>query len=392
MDKVNLPVAEELGAGEVLTEDQIKAIADVKEEDWNQPPEGEEKPKEEPKKEEKKEDEEKKPPEEKPKEEKEEKTPEEEAAAKEAEEAEKLEKAENERLEKKAKGLEKTVEEVKEIETQEKTETDRIAKVAGDEGMTVEEVIESEKTDKSLAERHGSDPIKLARALRKEQSEYGKIKSEVDGLRDFKRKVEAQRDQFDEAHFNAQAEKGRDTIIDKFREKFPEESEELSDDTIFERGKSRIKKVYEDKAAESTKKVESDAKSRRTELLKDLSDEYKDFIPEVKELLAESDDMQILDKEFDIAFLANYARGKKYTSDYVKSLEEQAYKRGVEQPKIIPKVPGGKPRIDTDETIKVQDMSNDDKERAEELYGRREGWSKEKMYQTYMKSDKGNDF
>ena len=382
-----LPDAEDLGAGEELTEEQRKEIEDFKEESWDDEPKEKEPEKKEPEKKE-----EGKEGEEKPKEEEEETPEEKEKADAEAKKEEEAEAKETARLEKKAEKEGKTVDEIKELESTEKAEQERIEAVAKEEKITIDEVKENEAKDKSVAERHGNDPIKIARALRKEQSEYGKQKSEVEELRDYKAQSEAQRSRFNEREFNSRMESHREEIIDKYREKYPGESTDASNDTVFERGKALIKKGIESKEQASAKEVEEKATEKRAELLKTLPEEFKDQRSEVKEILAECDDLQVLDKGFDAVYLANYARGKKHTPDYIKSLEDAAYKRGAEQAKILPK--GGKsPKPTGKKTDNViSGMTSEQKGRAEEVYGNREGWTKEQMWKEYMKDDVKDDF
>lgn len=385
---VPLPVAEDLGEAK-LTEEQLKAIEETKAVDWDKPKDP---AKAEPAKEAAKPEKEDVRHEEKPAE----KTAEEleaESKAKEEEKA-KLEAEEKEtaRLEKKAKELGKKPEEVKQLEADEKADNERVEKLAKEEGISVDDVRENELKDRSVADRHGKDPFKLARALRKEQSEYGKLKNEVEQLRDLKAKIEESQIRYSEERFETQMAKGRDDIIAKYREKYADETAELSDDAVFERGKAIIKEALKAQDAQKTEKNKTEAVKRRDEIIKSISDEFKDYIPEVKDMLKDITDAQVLDKGFDVNYLATYARGRKVTSDYIKSLEEAAYKRGVEQAKIIPKVLPAKPTAVKVDSGKGSELSQTEKTRAEEIYGRRDGWSKEKMWDEYAKSDKGKDF
>jgi len=376
MVKVILPESDTLGSEEKLSDEQLREIETIKTDDWvkTDQPKSEEEPKKEL---------EKKPTEE---ESKPGKTPEEIEKEKEEQDLEALETA---RLEKKAKEFDKTVEEIQQIEAGEKTEKERLEKIAKEEGRTVEEIKAEEEKDRNVAERHGNDPIKLARALRKEQSGYEKQKDEVEQLRRFKEQADAQIVQFNEQQLEERMEKGREDIIEKYRDKFPgEETDKLSDDVVFERGKGIIRKALEERQKVRTEKIKADAETKRIDLVKNLPEEFKDFIPEIKKLLEECGDSQILDKEFDISYLGNYIRGKKFTPDYVKSSEEAFYKRGVEQAKIIPKVPQAKPGSDKTITVTLTDSQ---KNRAEEMYGRREGWTRQRMWEEYFKSDLKED-
>lgn len=372
MTNVTLPDPETLTVDSKLSDDQLKMIDEVKSQPWEKSPvKGPAK--------------DIKDPEPEKKEDVDAKTPEQVAANKAVKDAEAVE---TQRLEKRAKELTKTVDEVKQIEVGEKAEQERLEKIAKDEGITVDQAKEDFGKDKTVAERHGNDPVKIARALRKEQSEYGKLKGEVEGLREFKTKVETDSQKFNEERFNEKMEAGREDIIEKYREKFPEDGE-ISDDAAFERGRALIRKGLEERQKAAEADISARAKSKRAELLGGLAEEFKDYSSEVSTMLTDqcSDD-QILDKGFDVVYLANYARGKKYTPDYVKSLEDAAYNRGVEQPAMIPRVPAGKSSAGKDVPV---DLTNKQKARAEEIYGRRDGWTKEQMYAEYAKVDKERD-
>jgi len=382
---VKLPDAEDLGTDQ-LTDEQRSAVEAEKEQDWDAEDSDKDKKSDKEdvtdddkedtsdKKEDKKEDDE---------------------ASKKADEEKKAEEeaeaAENERLEKKAKELDKSVDDVKEIETQEKAEQERVEKVAKDEGITIEEVKENEDKDKAIADRHGSDPVKLARALRKEQSEYGKIKQEAESLREYKTQHETHIAKIDEVALNSKFEEDRDKIVDMYREKYPDDSEDASDDAIFERAKAKIVKGLEQKQENLTKEFKTQADEKRKSCVTDLSDDYKEYLPEVRKMLKECTDSQVLDKEFSVEDVALFARGKKFTPDYIKSLEDAAYKRGSERAKIIPKIPGGKSTSKKTDAA-VSGASTEDRERALEIYSKRTDMTDSQKISEYLKNDKKDDF
>ena len=391
MGKVTLPEADALEAGKSLSEEQVKAIDEFKNESWDKPAEKEKESAQPDKKEEVEAEPEKETEREETTEDEE--SPQQLEEAKKADEGKVAEEAEAKRVEDKAKQLNKTAEEVKKLEADEKAESERVEKIAKEENKTVEEVKADELKDKAVAERHGNDAIKLARVVRKEQSEYDKIKKEHESLSKFKEAVEQQQLKFNETSFNQATEKDRDDIVAKYREKFPNEAENLSDDACFERGRVIIKEFLKNREESASSKIKSDATSRRSELLKGISDEYKEYAPEVKALLDECSDQQVIDKTFDVSYLAQYARGKKMTAEYVKSLEDAAYKRGVEKAKIIPKVPPSKPGSGS-KSAGGASMSDKDKKRAEEVYSRRienGSLTREKAWDEYFKNDKEKD-
>lgn len=399
---VTIPEAENFDPAEPLSEDQHKAIEDFKDEDWNaDAADNEDKPKDKedvtPKDKEDAEDKSKDKEEESEEEDtedddnlSEEQKRAKELEAEEAKKAEEEEQKETERLAKKAKELDKTVEEVEKLESDEKAELDRIEAIAKEEGITVEEVKENEAKDVSIAERHSNDPTKLARALRKEQSEYGKVKDELEGLREFKTKSDEARAKFNEDSFNQQMADNKDAIIERYRKEVPAEAED-TDDALFERAKAMIRKVVDKREADKAKEVKETAESTRKELLKALPEEYKEHKSEVKAMLDECSDKQVLSKDFDVAYLANYVRGKKFTPEHIKELEAAAYKRGSEKAKILPKVPGAKTGGKKKTSSIVGTATQADRDRALEMYSKRSDWSDDRKVEEYMKEDKKDD-
>ena len=386
---VQLPEAEDLGTDQ-LTEEQRAAVQEEKDIDWDEALDSEEKPEDKPKDKDDVTLEDKEDTEDKPEDKPEDKEDDE---AKEAEvEAKKVEEAETERLDKKAKDLEKTVDEVKEIEKGETAEQERIEKIAKDEDITVEEVKENEEKDLSVAERHSNDPKKLARALRKEQSEYGKLKTESDALKDYKSQHEESLSRIDKTAINAKLEEDRDKLVDMYRDKFPEDSEDASDDAIFERAKAKVIRGIEQKNEKMTAENKVQADDKRKVCLTDLAEEYKDYKPEITKIIGECSDRQILDKDFSVEDIAMYARGRKFTPEHLKTLEDAAYKRGSERAKIVPKVPGGKPSSKKGDTNLVTGASSEDRDRALQIYSRRDDLSESQKIAMYIKEDKANDF
>ncbi len=407
LEKLEL-TEEQKAEGGQLTEEQEQKIQDSiewGEEDVKKKPEGEPEAKEE---------------DETPSEEVEENS-EEESGLTEAEQ-----KVEDERLSKKSEELGKTVDEVRELEVKEaeaeQTEQDRIAKEAEEQGKTVEEVVASEKAeadkvetdrveaiakeeglsvdevkeneqkDQALIERHGSDPQKLARAFRKMQSESDKNKSEFEKLKAADVK---QSELINEQEFHAKCEGQREKIVAEYRRAFPEKSEPLEDDVCFDLGKAAVKASWDKAVAEEAEQIKTEATEARKSHLDKLSPELnKEFRSEVSELLEKCSDNQILNPQFDVESIAFLCRGKKYSPEYVKNLEKEAFNRGAEEKKILgakrgPQGSGAKPPVKGKGEVRTS-LSDSQKQRAEEMY---EGtnMSKQKMYDEYEKI-KDQDF
>ena len=278
----------------------------------------------------------------------------------------------------------------KEDESKEdESEEEQLRKIAEDEGITVEEAKEAIAKDKAVVERHGSDPVKIARALRKEQSEYGKLKNENERLVSYKENIENQRKEFNERQFVSHCDDHKDEFVEKYVKYHPEQSE-LSEDVLFERAKNELRETIKTQATEKEDKLKVSSEDRRRELLDTIPEEFKEVIPEIKAILKEVDNGHVLTKDFDVMHIAHYARGKKYTPEYVKSLIAEASKRAKEEPKIKEKntIPaggrGGKKG-------KVSVLTSEQKDRAHEIYSN-EDWDEAKIFSEYEKHHKGKDF
>lgn len=273
--------------------------------------------------------------------------------------------------------------------TPEEAELQRLEAIAKEEGITIDQVKENEAKDKAIVERHANDPVKLARALRKEQSEYGKIKNELEELRDLKKQIDEQERLIDEKSLNEQIEAKRDQLILEYRKIHPEE-EDVDDDIIFERGKAVIKQEWKGILEKKNAEIKTKADTKRDDLVTKLDTSYKEFAPEIRKYLAECPDSQVLHSKFDVSHIANMVRGKKYTPEYVKSLEDAAYKRGMEQPKVL----GDKTRIPSSKTSSGRtstSLSEAEKRRAKEMFAET-NMTEEQMFKEYETKHKGKDF
>lgn len=279
----------------------------------------------------------------------------------------------------------KPIDEIRRIES-EKTEGARLKAIAKEEGITVEQVKDNEAKDKSIVERHKNDPLKIARDVRKQQSEYDKLKNENEALRE---KESARTRVITEQEFEHQFDARKDQIIAKYRETYPDASYALEDDEVLEKAKPLLRGAYDETRKNYESEIKTQSESKRKELVEGLSEEFKEYRPEVEEALKECSDAQVLNKEFNIEYLACWARGKKLTPEYIKSIEDAAYTRGNEQPKILGEIGVKKPRSQSGKSYSYN-LTAEQKKRALDV-NRREDWTDEQKYADYDKV-KDNDF
>lgn len=269
------------------------------------------------------------------------------------------------------------------------TEEEKLRRIAEEEGITVDEAKEVIEKDKSIVERHGNDPLKIARALRKEQSQYGKLKGENDKLVQFKNEIEAKQVKFQEETFNRKCEANKEKLVEVYLKRHPDE-EDAGEEILFERAKVEAKEAMKAKEAEYNQDIADRAGEKIETLISELPEGFKEFIPEIKEVANDVDRHEVLKDTFDIMHIAYWARGKKYSPEYVDSLIKAAEKRAKEEPRIKEQKSHPSSERGGGKTAPVV-LSETEKERARDIYGNREGWSEEKMFAEYAKDHKGKD-
>lgn len=317
-----------------------------------------------------------------------------EVEAKEKVEAEKVEtekveaeKAETERVAKLAGEQGKTVDEITRAEV-EKKEQDRLESVAKEEGVSVDTLKENEAKDNEIVNRHKGSASKIAKALRGLQSSYDKSQNELTQL---KSQQEAQKSKLSDKEIEERCEENRDRIIEQYIKMYPAESEDLSEDVIFDRGKNLVKASQKNIAEKQKGEIKQKADDKRQQFLRDLKEDDREFKTDIEHALKETLDNQIIHNDFDIKELIVWARGKKYTTEHVKSLVDASFKRGQEQSKILgekTKVGGAKP---SGQQTYSHNLTDVEKDRALVVYSAYENWSDSKKFAEYEKI-KDKDF
>jgi len=284
---------------------------------------------------------------------------------------------------------------IEDAKTPEAKETERLEAIAKEEGITVDEVREAEVKDAAVVEKYGSDPKQIARALRKENSAYGKLKSDNDKLVEYKKNVEVQQSRYNEQRVDAQLETNKEELVQQYIKLNPSESEENAD-VLFERAKVQVKDALKAKDTEADTQLQKESDTARDALVENIPEEYKEYSGEIRQVLNEEGNQTVMSKEFDILNLCHWARGKKMTPEYVKSLTDAAEKRGKEQSEILEKKSATVSTTDrSGEKPKKGDVvgsaSAKDIDRALEMFSNKDDWTKEQKIAEYMNNRKGSD-
>jgi len=294
---------------------------------------------------------------------------------------------ETERVEKLAQEQGKSIEDVIQDES-DKKEMDRLEDIAKKEGISVDAIKENEVKDKSIVERHEGNPLKIAKALRGLQSSYDKLQNE---LKRIKEQQAAQSQILSDKEIETRCEENREKIVEQYIKIYPNEAEELSEDVIFDRGKTLVKASQQKSIEKQRSELKEKADERRGQLLENLSEVDREFKPNIERALKETLDEQIIHQDFDVKELIVWARGSKYTKEHVKELVDAAFKRGQEQSKILgekTKIGGAKPII---QQTYSHNLTDDEKERAKTIFYYEEKWPDSKKFAEYEKI-KDKDF
>lgn len=186
-------------------------------------------------------------------------------------------------------------------------------------------------------------PEEIARALRSTQSEFSKLRDEAKKADEAAQPPVFQR--MDERTFLAADREtvlaNKEKIVEDYREKFPAKSELMTDDAIIEEVAQARFKAYEQFAVKKEGELKAQATSKRDQILNDIPEADKRWIPQIKETLTETSDAYILGKDFDVKHIIAHARGMNYHED-IKKATDEAYQRGLKIGREDPKPLGMK--------------------------------------------------
>lgn len=241
----------------------------------------------------------------------------------------------------------------------------RITEHAEKHRLTYVEAKEDLEKTEEIIKQYKNDPAEMARAMRNKDREYQKLRAEAEKAAKkpeppFRRMTD---DQFRDFAKKKVAE--MPDYVGKYREKFPAKSENMSDEAIVEEIVERELMIYGEKATQKEVEIKDTAAKKRNDLIAGLPEADRRFIPEIKALLAETDDVSVIAEGFDIQDALYWAKGKAYDAD-IKAAEDRAIKRMKESPEIIGTKGGGgsKPQ-----GAKTSGLTESQKSRAIEMFG-----------------------
>lgn len=268
-----------------------------------------------------------------------------------------------------AEGKDKEADEGSEDGEEEKKATEdldkQITEYAEKHRLTYAEAKEDLEKTAEIVKQYKNDPAEMARAMRNKDREYQKLRTEAEKAT-AKKEPPFRRMTDDQFRDFARKKVGEmPDYVEKYRTKFPAKSENMSDEAIVEEIVERELMIYGDKATQKEVEIKEGAAKKRNDLIAGLSEADRRFIPEIKALLAETDDSSVIADGFDIQDALYWAKGKAYDAD-IKAAEERAMKRLKESPEIIGTKGGGGSKPQGSKTTGLTDSQ---KQRAVEMFG-----------------------
>jgi len=186
-----------------------------------------------------------------------------------------------------------------------------------------------------IQDKYQKDPVKMGKTLLHLQRAYTESQERL------KQFTEAPKE--GELVINGKklsVEESREKMVEMYRTAYPKLTEDLDDEKVHELAVTEYKKEYARFLEKQKTEISTKAASVREELIKSLKDEDKPFLKDIKAILDKTDDAEIFAKDFDFSDYVYWARGRNFHK-VLKEREEAAYKRGLEQKKILGAKPDG---------------------------------------------------
>lgn len=220
------------------------------------------------------------------------------------------------------------------LQVRQDEEDKEISLYAEAEGISKEEAKSAIEAEIKLAEQYENDPRKLSRTARYWQSQHAKLESKIKqtseanarSLKDNEIVIKGKKTTFDEA---------KPLMVEAYRNEFADAVAEKSDDEIFEIAKSDYKTKVKAHYASQAQQITDSAKSKRARMILELPDHAKPFRADIEEALNLLPDAKIVQEDYAPDDIIAWTRGKYYSPEKVKEIEDAAHKRGLENAKIL---------------------------------------------------------
>lgn len=274
---------------------------------------------------------------------------------------------------------------LKDDKKDEKDEDALITEHAQKHGMTYAEAKEDIEKINTIVEQFKNDPKEMARAIRNKDREYDKLKNESTKIE----KEEPAFERLSEDEFRREAsariEESREKWINAYKSRYPAKSEMMSEEAIIEEILDREWVGYQSFAQKKEGEVKYAAQKRREDFITGISEADRKFIPEVKAMLYQIKDKDILSPHWKPEYLIHLAKGKRYDQD-IKAAEDAAAKRAKEDVKILGVKGGGSQKPSSSKTGTGAGLNAEQKHRALDMFPVDDGYTEDRAYQMFKET------
>ena len=222
----------------------------------------------------------------------------------------------------------------------EKDFEEQVKDFAKKHGMEEDEAREELTSIKGIQEKYGKDSTELGRAYIHLQKSHSKLQQE--NKRALDARVQAQkispeglRSHIDSGNLRIEGQLvTKEALVDAYRKDNPKTSEKLDDDAIFAIATEAWATSHNAKVDSSVKELKGNAVGRRKELIGNIKDDDRRFIPEVKKILDEVRDEAVMSEGFNVNEILLMVKGQN-TDQLVKEAFERGLKEGKQNKKVV---------------------------------------------------------
>jgi hypothetical protein len=224
---------------------------------------------------------------------------------------------------------------------------------AFENNVNFEEAKEALKSEAKILKKYDSDPKSMARTIRSLQQLNSK---QDEAIKSLEAKAASPikgpnvtADEMMQAIEKGAIKKGSDTltkegVVEAYRKENPDTTEMVDSDTVFRMATKDMAKEINAVNAQRAEEIKSQAKNKKESYISNLPESVKHLKGDLKKVLDEYSDVQIMSEGFNFQDLVAWARGlpKNYKAA-LKKAKEDGIKLAKEQPEIVAEIPSGSP-------------------------------------------------
>ncbi len=257
------------------------------------------------------------------------------------------------------------------------------AEYAKKTGITMEEAKEEITSLKAIASKYQNDPVKLAKAYLSVQSAYDKQKVQASSnVNPAVAAIAAN----PRSYIAGEVKKDAEKLITEFRTNNPARSRDMDDEQveeeIVERGTFAIKEQIRGYELQ----LKKEAFNKRDEYIRSVSETDRKYITEVKSIMEQLPDYQIISPTFRFEDLVTYARGKD-VKNLIKEAEDRIHKQYASKDRKIvgeiAKAPQTTKVKQTPQAAASSTLSKWDQDQAKQMYAS-SSMSDEEKFEAYI--------